>query len=531
MPLDIVLTREDANSESAVLVEWLAGDGEQVRKGQAVCVVETSKSAIEIESPGEGTLLHLAAAGEEVELGGRIAAIAADAGELAELRAERASAAIAAEPAPSRPANVTRKAAELAAAHGIDLTAVSKSGFVTVEDVEALIAGRDADRSGAAEGPLAGISLEGVTLPSVWDLDPATGVLDVAFLDRLRTDPESIRALSSEEKRAAYAEAGAAIGKDVELGAGTLIVAPRIVLEDGVEIGAGGRLESDEAVCIGALALFREGFELSARRAFIGRGAYVGRRARIGGGGARDPQAAVVLGDQVFVGDEAYINPCRPVVVGREVFITMRSVIVTHNIGHSVLEGFENRFAPIVLEDRAQIGIGTVVYAGCRVGREAIVGSNSYVVTDIPAGKLALGVPARVTAEAFHAPSPERRRQAAERMVDELRELLEQRGHEVGDVVADGATGFTIEVEGRRSQVLYAEQLRGAFEPPEVDGETVVLTLGLTGEPPAGCAVIDLVARRVHSSGGVVLDSAREFLRKRGLRFEPEPWRYRGGLV
>ena len=31
----------------------------------------------------------------------------------------------------------------------------------------------------------------------------------------------------------------------------------------------------------------------------------------------------------------------------------MRSLIVTHNIGHSVLEGFENRFAPVVLEDRA----------------------------------------------------------------------------------------------------------------------------------------------------------------------------------
>ena len=79
--------------------------------------------------------------------------------------------------------------------------------------------------------------------------------------------------------------------------------------------------------------------------------------------------------------------------IGREAFVTMRSVLVTHNIGHSLLEGFENRFAGIVLEDRAQIGVGAVVYAGCRIGREAIVGSNSYVVADIPAGQLAVGVP------------------------------------------------------------------------------------------------------------------------------------------
>jgi hypothetical protein len=35
----------------------------------------------------------------------------------------------------------------------------------------------------------------------------------------------------------------------------------------------------------------------------------------------------------------------------------------------------------------------------------------------------------------------------------------------------------------------------------------------------------------VHGSGGVVLDSVREFCRKRGIRFEPGPWRYREGLV
>ena len=74
----------------------------------------------------------------------------------------------------------------------------------------------------------------------------------------------------------------------------------------------------------------------------------------------------------------------------------MRSMIVTHNIGHSVLEGFENRFAPVVLEDRAQVGLGAVVYAGCRIGAEAIVASNSYVVATSPPGAFAIGVPARV---------------------------------------------------------------------------------------------------------------------------------------
>ena len=63
------------------------------------------------------------------------------------------------------------------------------------------------------------------------------------------------------------------------------------------------------------------------------------------------------------------------------------------------------------------------------------------------------------------------------------------------------------------------------------EGETVVLTLAAAAEPPAGCAVLDLLACRLQGEGGVVLESVREFCRKRGIRFQPGPWRYRGGLV
>src|SRR6185312_11857293 len=120
----------------------------------------------------------------------------------------------------------------------------------------------------------------------------------------------------------------------------------------------------------------------------------------IGCGGHRDPWATFALGDDGFIGDEAFLNVCRPVLIGSEAFVTMRSMLVTHNVGHSLLEGFENRFAGIVLEDRAQVGLGAIVYAGCRIGREAIVASGSYVVSDVPAGALAVGVPAKVAGAA-----------------------------------------------------------------------------------------------------------------------------------
>ena len=79
--------------------------------------------------------------------------------------------------------------------------------------------------------------------------------------------------------------------------------------------------------------------------------------------------------------------------------------------------------------------------------------------------------------------------------------------------------------------MVFVENVDAKFERPEADGEVIVLTLALAGNPPEGCAVLDLLARRVYGEGGVVLDSVRELCRKRGIRLEPGPWRYRSGLV
>jgi acetyltransferase-like isoleucine patch superfamily enzyme len=375
--------------------------------------------------------------------------------------------------------------------------------------------------------PLAGISTENVSLPSNLVLDPDEGRVDPDFLASLRSDPDAFRALSSDERVAAYREHGAAIGEGVVLGERTLIIAPQIALEDRVVIGDDCDISCDEVFAVGALTHFAHRLEVRCRRASFGTNGHIGRHVRIGGGGARDPWGTFAAGDLLFLGDEAYVNPCRPVLIGREVFLTMRSVIVTHNIGHSVLEGFENRFAPVVIEDRAQIGIGTVVYAGCRIGREAIVGSNSYVVTNIPAGKLALGVPAEVAVSASRPLPPDRRSRVLAQMLDDLRELLELRGYDV----AAGNNSFTLTREGEISHVLALDEVGPDFEAP-TGTEVVVLTLSLNGgAPPRGCAVLDLLERRVHGEGGVVLDSVREFCRKRGIRFEPGPWRYSGGLI
>lgn len=51
--------------------------------------------------------------------------------------------------------------------------------------------------------------------------------------------------------------------------------------------------------------------------------------------------------------------------------------------------------APVVIEADVWLGVKATVTKGVRIGRRAVIGANSVVVKDVPAGYLASGVPAR----------------------------------------------------------------------------------------------------------------------------------------
>ena len=233
--------------------------------------------------PGAGTIVQLFAEKVEVELGKTIAYVAETPDELAAIDADAED-----RPAP-RPAagdrKATRKAAELAELHGIDLAVVGKRGFITEKDVEELIAQQKASETPETRPALAGVSTEGVTLPASFDLDESVGVIDAVYLESVRADPDAFRSLSSDEKIAALREHGAQIGEGVGLGAETLVVAPRIVVEDGVQIGPRGTVICEEVVAIGELSQFGADLELRCRRAFLGAGIWAGRAIRFGEAG------------------------------------------------------------------------------------------------------------------------------------------------------------------------------------------------------------------------------------------------------
>lgn len=51
---------------------------------------------------------------------------------------------------------------------------------------------------------------------------------------------------------------------------------------------------------------------------------------------------------------------------------------------------------PVIVEDHVLIGANAVVIEGCRIGENAVVAAGAVVVSDVPAGAVVAGCPARI---------------------------------------------------------------------------------------------------------------------------------------
>ncbi|HEY0738408.1 MAG TPA: lipoyl domain-containing protein, partial [Herpetosiphonaceae bacterium] len=84
--IPLVIPQKDVNSDTALLVRWLVGDGASVQKHQAICEVETSKVVFSIEAPEDGWLVCGGEEGSEVPFNVPIGFVVASESMVAEAR-------------------------------------------------------------------------------------------------------------------------------------------------------------------------------------------------------------------------------------------------------------------------------------------------------------------------------------------------------------------------------------------------------------------------------------------------------------
>ena len=108
----VLVPRESANDDHAILVAWSCADGDAVEAGQTICELEFSKAVVEITAPRSGFIFRLKDEAAEVPVGKPVALIA-DTAERPQL-----SATVARAPGSVK---VSVKAQSLIDARGIDI--------------------------------------------------------------------------------------------------------------------------------------------------------------------------------------------------------------------------------------------------------------------------------------------------------------------------------------------------------------------------------------------------------------------------
>lgn len=141
---------------SATIAEWHKGDGQYVRAGEEVLTIETDKVSQSLEAQVSGKLTHIAAEGDEVDIGATVATIDESAEAPPEAAGDPKPATTAsAAPAAAKTVTVqkdsraTSVATNIAADKGIDLATVKGSGprgKITKEDVLSAGGGQAAEK-------------------------------------------------------------------------------------------------------------------------------------------------------------------------------------------------------------------------------------------------------------------------------------------------------------------------------------------------------------------------------------------------
>ncbi|MGH7183761.1 MAG: acyltransferase [Nitrospiraceae bacterium] len=106
------------------------------------------------------------------------------------------------------------------------------------------------------------------------------------------------------------------------------------------------------------------------------------------------------VGDGTWIGQQCFFHSAGNLTIGKYVGIGPGVKIITSIHGeagiskpiiHSQIE-----FAPVIIEDGADIGAGATILPGVRIGKGAQIGAGAVVSRDVQAHTVVAGVPARL---------------------------------------------------------------------------------------------------------------------------------------
>lgn len=136
-------------------------------------------------------------------------------------------------------------------------------------------------------------------------------------------------------------------------------------------------------------------------RIAIGSGIYIGAGSWLLTLDGYGSDVALRIGDGTQISGACVISAAQSVTLGEAVLLA-RNVYISDNLhafsesDDPVLNQGVGKVSPVSIGGGAWLGQNVIVCPGVRIGRNAVVGANSVVLSDVPDYAVAVGVPARI---------------------------------------------------------------------------------------------------------------------------------------
>ncbi|MFB6157311.1 MAG: acyltransferase [Haloferacaceae archaeon] len=101
----------------------------------------------------------------------------------------------------------------------------------------------------------------------------------------------------------------------------------------------------------------------------------------------------IEMGDNTVVHDDVHLDDRGRLTIGDRVSISDDAHVYSHD--HDIVDQTEVRNYHTIIDDDARVTYDSMVRAGCRVGKNAVVGAKSAVQGDVPDHHIAVGSPAK----------------------------------------------------------------------------------------------------------------------------------------
>jgi acetyltransferase-like isoleucine patch superfamily enzyme len=158
-----------------------------------------------------------------------------------------------------------------------------------------------------------------------------------------------------------------------------------------------GRFGPDQLARLGEGGIFEEGLRIwHPETISIGHNVYLGHDAMLKG----HPRGRMVIGDDTWIGQGVFLHSAGDLTIGSRVGVGPMVKIFT---SFHADQGRERalldsplEFAPVVIGDEADLGVGSVILPGVTLGRGVQVGAGAVVTRDVEPYAVVAGNPARV---------------------------------------------------------------------------------------------------------------------------------------